>query len=111
MKDMEEEAKREKKLKEYNKKADEIKRRLWDRFYHGTAHTNEMSQMDSGGNGSPGGISGLDEYDSYGPGGYQSAIDYNNEIEIQEKIRKHEEKMSRAHFNRLKRLEEQRATL
>jgi hypothetical protein len=28
MKDMEEEAKREKKLKEYNRKADEIKRRM-----------------------------------------------------------------------------------
>lgn len=78
MRDMEEEAKREKKLKEYNAKADEIKRRLQDKFYHGIAHTNEMSQMESGG--SPGGLSGLEEYDSYGPGGYQSAIDYNNEI-------------------------------
>ena len=52
---------------------------------------------------SPGGISGLEEYES---NGYQNAIDYTNELEIQEKIRKHEEKMSKAHYNRLKRLEE-----
>lgn len=56
---------------------------------------------------SPGGISGLEEYESYGgANGYKNAIDYNNELEIQEKIRKHEEKMSKAHYNRLKRLEE-----
>ena len=107
-----EEAKRDKKLKEYNAKADEIKRRLQEKFYGTTGaherHTAEQSQMES----SPGAISGLDEYDSYGgPNGYQNAIDYTNELEIQEKIRKHEEKMSKAHYNRLKRLEEQRITL
>ena len=53
---------------------------------------------------SPGGISGLEEYESYGANGYQNAIDYTNELEIQEKIRKHEEKMSKAHYNRLNRL-------
>jgi len=113
MKDAEEEAKRDKKWKEYNAKTEEIKRRLQDRFYgtggghggaHGTGHTAEQSQMES----SPGGISGLEEYES---NGYQNAIDYSNELEIQEKIRKHEEKMSKAHYNRLKRLEEQRMTL
>jgi hypothetical protein len=114
MKDAEEEAKRDKKWKEYNSKTDEIKRRLQERFYgsggghgggvHGTGHTAEQSQMES----SPGGISGLEEYES---GGYQNAIDYTNELEIQEKIRKHEEKMSKAYFNRLKRLEDQRMTL
>lgn len=60
---------------------------------------------------SPGGISGLEEYESYGANGYKNAIDYSNELEIQEKIRKHEEKMNKAHYNRLKRLEEQRLTL
>lgn len=112
MKDAEEEAKRDKKWKEYNAKTEEIKRRLQDRFYgtgggHGgahTGHTAEQSQMES----SPGGISGLEEYES---NNYQNAIDYSNELEIQEKIRKHEEKMSKAHYNRLKRLEEQRLTL
>ncbi len=54
-------------------------------------------------------MSGLDEYES--PGGYQSAIDYNNEIEIQEKIRKNEEKMNRAFLNRMKKLEEQKSNL
>jgi hypothetical protein len=33
MKDAEEEAKREKKWKEYNAKADDIKRKLQDKFY------------------------------------------------------------------------------
>jgi hypothetical protein len=114
MMDAQEEAKREKKWKEYNAKAEEIKRRLQDKFYgtggnggHGTGHTAEQSQMES----SPGAISGLEEYESYGVNGYQNAIDYTNELEIQEKIRKHEEKMSKAHYNRLKRLEEQRMTL
>ena len=112
--DAQEEAKRDKKWKEYNAKAEEIKRRLQDKFYgtggnggHGTGHTAEQSQMES----SPGAISGLEEYESYGANGYQNAIDYTNELEIQEKIRKHEEKMSKAHYNRLKRLEEQRMTL
>jgi len=42
-------------------------------------------------------LSGLDEYETYGTAaGYQSAIDYNNELEIQERIRKYEDKMSRA---------------
>jgi hypothetical protein len=91
-----EEAKRDKKLKEYNAKAEEIKRRLQEKFY-GTTGAHERHTA---------------EYDSYGgPNGYQNAIDYTNELEIQEKIRKHEEKMSKAHYNRLKRLEEQRITL
>ena len=114
MKDAEEEAKRDKKWKEFNAKTEEIKRRLQEKFYgtggqgvHGIGHTAEQSQMES----SPGGISGLEEYESYGANGYQNAIDYTNELEIQEKIRKHEEKMSKAHYNRLKRLEEQRMTL
>lgn len=109
MMDAQEEAKRDKKWKEYNVKTEEIKRRLQDKFYgtggnggHGTGHTAEQSQMES----SPGGISGLEEYESYGANGYQNAIDYSNELEIQDKIRKHEEKMSKAHYNRLKRLEE-----
>ncbi len=57
--------------------------------------------MDSNG----AGMSGLDEYDSPG----QSAYDYENEI--QDKIRKHEEKMARAFLNRMRKLEEQKANL
>lgn len=91
---MEEEAKREKKLKEYNKKAAEIQERLK------TMHNNFMSEAAMS-ESHHGGLSGLEEYDGYGTGaGYQSAIDYNNELEIQEKIRKYEEKMMRATLNR-----------
>jgi hypothetical protein len=49
----------------------------------------------------------MDEYDSYGAAaGYQSAIDYNTELEIQEKIRRYEDKMMRATLNRITRIEE-----
>ena len=40
--------------------------------------TAEIAQSES----AHGGLSGLDEYDQYGAAGYQSAIDYNNELEI-----------------------------
>ena len=71
--DQQEDAERQKKLQEYNKKADEIKRRIQ------TMHNNftsERSHMDSAG---MSGGNGLEEYES---GGYQSAVDYNNELEI-----------------------------
>ena len=73
MKDADEDAKRDKKWKEYNAKTEDIKRRLQDKFYGtggahgaGTGKTVEQSQMES----SPGGISGLEEYESYGANGY-----------------------------------------
>ena len=103
MQDMQEEAKRQKKYDQYQKKTEEIKKRLETLRNNYTGHG---SQMDSENNG---GMSGMDEYES--GANYQSAMQDQEEYEIQEKLRHNEEKMQRALFNKLKKLEEQRANL
>ncbi len=62
-------------------------------------HNNFMTDPDalSESQGHHGGLSGLSEYEHYGGAGQ---IDYNTEIEIQERIRRYEEKMMRATMNR-----------
>lgn len=52
------------------------------------------------------GLGGMsaDEYD--GLAGYSSAAEYNNELEVQEKIRTYEDKMLRATLNRHSKLQE-----
>ena len=103
MQDMQDDAKRQKKLEEYNKKTDEIKRRLETLRNN---YTGEGSHMDSAHNA---GMSGMEDYDS--GVNYQSAVLDQEEIEIQEKIKRNEEKMQRAFYNKLRRLEEQKANL
>lgn len=69
-------------------------------------YTGHGSQMDSENNA---GMSGMDEYES--GVNYQSAMLDQEEFEIQEKLRHNEDKMQRALFNKLRKLEEQRANL
>lgn len=73
MQDNEEEAKREKKLADYNKKALEIQQRI--KTLQNT-YTSEAAMSESHG----GGLSGLDEYEGYGSG--SGGVDYSNELEI-----------------------------
>lgn len=68
--------------------------------------------MSESNNGGGGGASGYEDYDIYGgSGGYQSAIDYSHELEIQEKIRLFEEKMMRATLNRQNKIHESQERL
>jgi hypothetical protein len=103
MQDMQEEAKRHKKLEEYNKKTEEIKKRIETLRNN---YTGEGSHMESAHN--PG-MSGMDEYES--GVNYQSTLLDHEEMEIQDKIRRNEDKMQRAFYNKLRRLEEQKANL
>ena len=102
---MEEEAKREKKFQEYKKKTNEMASHRLKSAIHNNFVGGDMPQSESAHHANTAGLSALEEYDSYGGiGAYQSAIDYNNELEIQEKIRKHEDKMNKAVINRLQKL-------
>jgi hypothetical protein len=71
---MQEEAKRQQKLEEYNKKADEIKKRIETLRNN---YTGEGSHMDSANNA---GMSGMDEYES--GVNFQSTLLDQEEMEI-----------------------------
>lgn len=94
---------RHKKLEEYNKKTEDIKKRIETLRNN---YTGEGSNMESAHNA---GMSGMDEYES--GVNYQSTLLDHEEMEIQDKIRRNEEKMQRAFYNKLRRLEEQKANL
>jgi hypothetical protein len=93
---LEEEKLREEKLEAYNKKAEQIKLRIK------THHNNFMTEQEMSDRHSP---------EDFEAGVYQSAVDYNTELEIQEKIRNFEEKMMRATMNRKNRIQESQERL
>ncbi len=54
-----------------------------------------------------GGLGTMSGYeDLEGAAGYSSAVDYNNELEVQERIKHYEQKMMRATLNRSNKLQE-----